>query len=106
MLIDNFSEEAFYFKDSDIRKYKTSLEKYVKKLNISRKYFQKKSLLEGVFVVLEKTSVDICELTDEMCETILDDDEIKATQIGGTISLTNMNKRWKRLYEILSGHDK
>ena len=38
-----------------------------------------------------------------LCKDILKDNIIKETQKGGTISQTNMNKRWKRIYEILSG---
>ena len=58
--------------------------------------------MEGFFVVWEKTDLDDCILTDDLCEKILADNIIAETRKGGTITPTNTNKRWKRIYEILS----
>ena len=41
-------------------------------------------------------------ITDDLCEKILTDNIIAETRKGGTITPTNTNKRWKRIYEILS----
>ena len=70
-------------------------------MKISKKYFKHKSLIEGIFVLVEKTNLKI-EITDEMCEMILKDKRFQSTTGGGTISITNMNKRWKVIYELLS----
>ena len=43
---------------------------------------------------------------DEICEKILDDPIVEQTTSGGTISQKNRNKRWRRIYEILSEYDK
>ena len=101
-LIDHFTEVAFGFNEIEIEKYRKKLEAFIDLLDISKIYFKKISLLEGIFVVYEKTDLPVMHLTDEMCKTILADDRIKSTQNGGTISLMNMNIRWKRIYEILS----
>lgn len=103
-LIDDFAETAFYFNKSEIEKYRNKMENFIELLGISKTYFQRKSLLEGLFVVYEKTDIQKRKLTDELCKRILDDKKIKHTQNGGTISLTNMNIRWKRIYEILSDY--
>ena len=101
-LIDDFAEQAFRFDETEIDKYKTKLEKFIELLDMSKIYFQRKALLEGFFVVYEKTDIPVRRITDEICEKILDDKYIKNTQKGGTISGVNMNTRWKRIYEILS----
>lgn len=43
-----------------------------------------------------------CEITDEICIEIMEKQSYKETVYGGTISLKNMNKRWKVIYESLS----
>lgn len=102
-LIDCFAEDAFSFNEEDIKEYRRSLESFIDVLHISKKYFSKTFLLEGLFVVWEKTDIGLVALTDRICDKIDTDVKIKETQQGGTVSLTNMNKRWKRIYEILSG---
>ena len=103
-LIDCFAEEALYFSDHEIEQYKNCLESFIKLLNISKENFQKISLIEGLFVVLDKTKLNLYEIDDALCAQILKNNDIKDTQKGGTISQTNMNKRWKRIYDILSGN--
>ena len=73
-------------------------------MNISKENFQKISLIEGLFVVLDKTKLNVYEIDDALCAKILENNDIKDTRNGGTISQTNMNKRWKRIYDILSGN--
>ena len=75
---------------------------FIDLLDISEKYFSKTFLLEGLFVVWDKTEIWPEKFTDRICSKIEDDRIIKETQQGGTVSITNMNKRWKRIYEILS----
>ncbi len=73
-------------------------------LHISKKYFSKTTLLEGLYVVFEKRNIQ-CEITDEICEEILSKKFFKDSTSGGTISITNMNKRWKGIYDVLSEYD-
>lgn len=101
-LIDHFAEETFEFSKEEVEEYRITLEHYISLLDMSKAYFKKKTLLEGLFVVWEKTDMGDCILTDELCEKILTDNIIAETQKGGTVSLSNTNKRWKRIYEILS----
>ena len=101
-LLDHFTESAFSFSEEEVEEYRITLERFICLLDISKKYFRKKTLIEGFFVVWEKTDLGNCVLTDNLCEKILKDPNIVVTQNGGTISSSNMNKRWKRIYEILS----
>ena len=101
-LIDHFAEEAYGFDIETVEKYQKSLNTFIELLDISKKYFSKTFLLEGLFVVWEKTGIEIEKFTDILCSKIDCDKKIKETQQGGTVSITNMNKRWKRIYEILS----
>ena len=103
-LIDRFAEEALYFSNCEVEEYKDCLESFIKLLNISKENFQKISLIEGLFVVLDKTKLNVYEIDDALCAKILENNDIKDTRNGGTISQTNMNKRWKRIYDILSGN--
>lgn len=105
-LIDRFTEEAFCFTEKTVQDYITQLEQFISLLDISKKHFKKIFLLEGIFVVWSKCKLEPIVFTDQMCDMILNDPIIKTTQQGGTISITNMNKRWKRIYEILSGNGK
>lgn len=104
-LLDEFAEQAFRFTDKEILYYKESLEQFINLLTISKKYFKKLSLVEGFFVLLEKTDLKIV-LSDNICQKLLDDTIINTTTNGGTISGKNRNERWKRMYEILSENDK
>ena len=38
-------------------------------------------------------------------EEILEKDSFKNSTTGGTISITNMNKRWKGIYRVLSKYN-
>ncbi len=105
-LIDSFAELSYKFNETEIKEYKIRLEEFINSLEISRKYFKRTFLLEGLFVVWEKTDIGSTKFTDDICEKIYADPIINDTQQGGTVSMTNMNKRWKRIYEIISGDGK
>ena len=104
-LLNDFSEQAFRFTDKEIIQYKKSLEDFIDSLLISKIYFKKLSLIEGLFIILEKTNLTMT-FNDEICKKLLDDPIVKQTTSGGTISQKNRNKRWRRIYEILSEYDK
>lgn len=106
--IDYFSDKACYLNDFEIDQYRECLNGFINKLNISKDYFRKKYLLEGLFVVWNKTAIQVPEsgFTDEICKKISEDAEIKKMKQEGTNSAEKMTKRWKRIYEILSGDDR
>ena len=58
---------------------------------------------DGIFVVLEKTHINVL-ITDEIYNDISEDAGIKSTMNARTFSRTNMNKRWKMIYDLLSGY--
>ena len=103
-MIDDFAKKAFSLHETEIAKYVDSIEGFILRLNISRKYFQKKTLIEGLYVVYEKRHIQ-CMVTDEICEEILKKRSFKESTAGGTISLPNMNKRWKGIYDVLSKYN-
>lgn len=105
-LIDSFAELSYKLDENEIEQYKMRLEEFINSLDISRKYFKRTFLLEGLFVVWEKTNIGSIKFTNDICEKIYADSIINDTQQGGTVSMTNMNKRWKRIYEIVSGDGK
>lgn len=103
-MIDRFSAYAFSINQVEVNKYKIRLENFFELLDMSKEYFKKTLIIEGLFVVWEKTDIASIRFSDEICEKIQTDEEIRETQQGGTVSMMNMNKRWKRIYEILSGY--
>ena len=105
-LMDDFASQAFEFDKEEVEKYKKRLEDFIEMLDISKQNFSKTLLIEGLFVVWEKTGIDLPKFTDTMCQKIQNDKKIQDTQQGGTVSILNMNKRWKRIYEILSEYVK
>lgn len=102
--IDFFTEQAFYFTEEEISEYKKSLERFCNNLNINRENFNKVLITEGIFVVLEKTHINIL-ITDEIYNDISEDKGVKGTMNARTFSRANMNKRWKMIYELLSKYD-
>jgi len=103
-MIDRFAEKSFSLSDAEIAEYVESIENFISKLNISRKYFIKTLLIEGLYVVFEKRYIQN-DITDEICEEILKKKSYKNSTAGGTISISNMNKRWKGIYDVLSKYD-
>ena len=101
--IDVFTEQAFYFTSEEVEEYQESLEKFFCRLDISRENFNKVLITEGIFVVLEKTHINVL-ITDEIYNDISEDAGIKSTMNARTFSRTNMNKRWKMIYDLLSGY--
>lgn len=101
-LIDQFAEDAFFLKANDIACYKESLENFIDSLEISKTTFRNNVLLmEGLYVIQETRNIRHI-ITEDICKRILDNLDYKNTTSGGTISLKNMNKRWRIIYEMLS----
>ncbi len=102
--IDNFTECAFSFSDMEIEEYRESLEKFLSMLNTTPRS-KKVQMMEGLFVVFEKTDLKF-NITDELCEKIQNCKEVSDKMSSGTVSLTKMTERWKKIYEFLSENDK
>lgn len=101
-MMDAFSEIAFQFTEQEVEEYRIVLEKFIDRLEISKNYLKKKTLIEGFFVVYNKANLRNCMLTDKLSERILSDPEINKGKKGGTIAPETMNRRWKRIYDIIS----
>lgn len=101
-MMDAFSEIAFQFTEQEVEEYRIVLEKFIDRLEISKNYLKKKTLIEGFFVVYNKANLRNCILTDKLSERILSDPEINKGKKGGTIAPEIMNRRWKRIYDIIS----
>lgn len=100
--IDFFSAEIQDMDVDELNVYQSSLERFFNKICIKKVMASDKTLLESLYVVYEKTGVQR-EFTQEFYNIIKDDNEYKQTARQGTVKKSNMNKRWKRVYEILSG---
>ena len=103
-MLDRFAERSFSLRDEEIATYVDSIEKFISLLNISKEFFIKTTLLEGLYVVFEKRHFQ-CEITDDICREISGKKAFKDSTAGGTISIPNMNKRWRCIYDVLSKHD-
>ncbi len=100
-MIDRFAEKAFSLSDREVTEHVNSIEAFISRLCISRKYFLKTTLVEGLYVVFEKRNIT-CDITDEICAEISAKKFFKESTAGGTIGMANMNKRWKGIYDVLS----
>lgn len=100
--IDFFSAEIQDMDATELKVYKRSLEKFFSRILIKKVMASDKTLLESLYVVYEKTGVQ-GEFTEELYNEIKNDNKYKQTARQGTVKKINMNKRWKRVYEILSG---
>lgn len=103
-LIDRFAEKSFSFNDKEVKEYVDSIEAFISLLNISKRCYAKTALLEGLYVVFEKSGMKSV-VTDELCTEILGKASFKETVSGGTVSMENMNKRWKCIYGVLSKYN-
>lgn len=104
-MLDKFAEQSFSLTSEEIAGYVDSIEQFISKLNISKKYFSKTTLVEGLYVVFEKQHIQ-CMITDEICCEILGKTFFKTSTAGGTVSMTNMNIRWKGIYGVLSKYNR
>lgn len=103
--IDFFSAEAQNMKKTDIAVYKRSLEKFFEKISIKKVMSSDVTLLEGLYVVYEKAGIERV-FTQELYDEIKNSEDYKKTARQGTVKKSNMSKRWKTIYEILSRTDK
>ena len=102
-LLDSFSELAINFDEKKCLEYKKSLERFFERFELGKKC-KKVTILESLFVVTEKAGLEL-KITDEVCQKLENTSEFKAAARQGTMSVSNMRKRWKIAYEQLSNYD-
>lgn len=103
-LLDDFSEFAIGFGEKECLEYKRSLERFFTRFEITKKC-KKVTVLDSLFMVTEKAGVDIV-ITNEMCSELESIEDFKTASRQGTMSASNMKKRWNIAYEQLSRYDK
>lgn len=95
--LDEFSEQAINFSESDIVSYKEALLKFFDCVeDIDTK--KKESLWPGLFVVSERKRFDV-RITKEICKRIEESDEYKETNTSGTSSKSDIEARLKYIDE-------
>lgn len=103
--MDTFSEYSVSMKTKEIESYKKKLEDFFYKIKVNKVLGLQKALLESLYVVNEKASLNI-NITDEVINAILDADEYKENSRQGMVQKNKMNERWKGVYEVLSRYDR
>lgn len=103
-LLDNFSEMAIDFSSQECQEYKKSLENFFDRFDITR-ICKKATVLDSIYIVLEKTGID-CTITNDICDKIIHASGFPDASRQGTMSTTNMKRRWKIAYEQLSKYVK
>lgn len=102
--IDLFSAEMKDAEENEQRGYRISLEKFFDKIVIKKVLSSEKTLLEGLFAVYEKTGIQK-QFTEKLYHEIKESSKFQETARQGTVKKSNMSKRWKIIYEILSRAD-
>ena len=99
-LLDDFSIQADGFSEQKIQSCKDSLSEFVDKIP---PHIPKKIILwESLFIILNKTNLTF-EINFNDCKRILTDSKYKEFSTSGTTKKSDMEARFKRVYEILQG---
>ncbi len=99
--MDEFSEISLTMNEMEIEHYKLVLEDFFARFQLSRVLGLQKALIESLFVVIEKTNLDI-QITEEVVNAVLNDSRYKDSSRQGMVQKSKMNERWKGTYEVLS----
>lgn len=103
-LLDRFSEEAMKFDEQQIQEYRNSLACFFDRFEVTSTQSSKVALLESFYIVYEKLDVDK-PITSAIYRRILQDPIYISYVRQRAVKNTNMNGRWKRVYEIWTGND-
>ena len=103
-LLDRFSEEAMKFDEQQIEEYRNSLACFFDRFEVASTQSSKVALLESFYIVYEKLDVDK-PITSAIYRRILQDPIYISYVRQRAVKNTNMNGRWKRVYEIWTGND-
>lgn len=100
--MDEFSEQALKMSEKEIAEYQTVLEDFFLQFRVNKVLgMTKKALLESLFVVMEKTDLNV-RVTDEIIDGVLGAESYKSSSRQGLVQKGKMNERWKGTYEVLS----
>lgn len=103
-LLDRFSEEVMKFNKEQIIEYENSLLQFFELFAVNTTQASKIALLEGFYIIYEKKHIHK-QITSEIYNKILNHEQYKKNTRQGTVKLSNMNERWKAVYEIWIGGD-
>lgn len=103
-LLDSFSEMAIGLEEETCEEYKESLEHFFERFEIT-KICKKATVLDSLYMVTEKAGIDI-RITNEICRSLEMAEGFKEALGQGTMSASNMKKRWNIAYAQLSKYDK
>ncbi len=103
-LLDRFSEEVMKFNKEQIIEYENSLLRFFELFAVNTTQASKIALLEGFYIIYEKKHIHK-QITSEIYNKILNHEQYKKNTRQGTVKLSNMNERWKAVYEIWIGGD-
>lgn len=99
--MDEFSESSLKMNETEIEHYRLVLEDFFARFQLSKVLGLQKALIESLFVVIEKTSLDV-QITEEVVNAVLNDSRYKNSSRQGMVQKGKMNERWKGTYEVLS----
>lgn len=99
--MDEFSENSLKMNETEIEHYKVVLEDFFARFQLDRVLGLQKALIESLFVVIEKTNLNI-QITEEVKDAVLNDSRYKDSSRQGMVQKGKMNERWKGTYEVLS----
>lgn len=103
LLLNNFSEKAMNFESNEIDRYKKKLEKFVNQIDPDVP--KKVTLLDVLFIIIDKTDIGI-EISKNMCDSIINNDEYSKLVQDGTANKSGLEKRTKVVYNELQKYDK
>ena len=103
-LLDDFSETAIGFDAEQTKKYRMSLERFLKRFELKKAY-KKATVLDSLFVITEMAGLDLI-ITEFLCNELESTDKFKEYSRQGTMADSKMRRRWKIAYEQLSKYDK
>jgi len=104
VMLDSFSELAIGFNDEECKEYKRSLEQFFERFEIT-KTCKRVTVLDSLYAVTEKAGLDIL-ITNDTCSILEKAAGFREASVQGTMSVSNMKKRWSIAYEQLSRYDK
>lgn len=99
--MDEFSESSLKMSEAEIEYYKLVLEDFVAHFRLGKVLGLRNALIESLFVVMEKTNLDV-QITEDVIEAVLNDSRYKESSRQGMVQKGKMNERWKGTYEVLS----
>lgn len=97
LLLDEFSEEALRFGETEISEYKNALGRFFDCI-IDISNDNKETLWPCLFVAAERKDFNI-QITKELCNTITNSKEYKETNKSGTASKADIENRLRCVYE-------